>query len=348
MKNLVTWYNQQTHDNTLIFDQHQLNTLSQFDHFIATLNKNILSRMFNTPVTLGFYIYGSVGRGKSMLINEFFKQIPITKKLRIHFHEFMHEIHQNLATLKHKAEPLETIVKDLKKLYTVIFLDEMHVSDIATAMILNGLFSALFKEKIYIITSSNYAPQELYPNGLMRDRFLPAIQLIEKNLTIMSLDGPLDYRLANNSDNMLFFIKEFNASSHLCNVFNEIRQNNTVDENKFITISHREILYIKKSKNIIWFDFNIICGDMRSQLDYLELSQEFNWFVIENIESLTTNKKDVARRFTWLIDILYDENKKLVLSCNCDIADIYPHGDFANEFNRTISRLKEMQTTEYI
>lgn len=348
MKTLESWYTEQIQNKTLIFDQLQLNTILLFDNFIPQIKTNIIAQLFNRPTHLGFYVYGSVGRGKSMLINEFFTHIPINKKLRIHFHEFMHEIHQKLSTFTHELEPLNKIAKDLKKLYTVIFLDEMHVSDIATAMILKNLFTALFKENIYIITSSNYAPHDLYPNGLMRERFLPAITLIEEKLKVVSLDGPRDYRLSNTSDNKLFLIKSHNTQQYLNRIFDKVRQNNTVDTNGLILIAHREIHYTKKSKNIIWFDFNVICGDMRSQLDYLELSQEFNWFIIENVYELPTDKKDIARRFTWLVDILYDENKKLAMSCTCDLNKIYPHGDFSNEFGRTISRLTEMQTDEYL
>ncbi|MFN8769954.1 MAG: cell division protein ZapE [Neisseriaceae bacterium] len=356
MNKLLNWYLTETQNNNLIYDEIQANVVKEFDKFLAIYNSyNYLSRFFAvlhlnryTTKKLGFYIYGNVGRGKSMLMNEFYSQFPEHHKLRIHFHEFMHNIHQKLAELKDKKNPLATIAKNFKRQYRIIFLDEMHISDIATAMILKNLFENLFKENIYIITSSNYAPTDLYHDGLMRERFIPAIKLFEKYLKIINLESPRDYRLINSSINHLFLINIPPAHEDLLKLFNKISHNKSVTTNGLIEIQKRKISFEKKSHNIIWFSFDIICGDLRSQLDYLELAQNFNWFIIEDVRQLLPKDKEMARRFTLFIDILYDENKKLILSSSCDINNIYIEGDFAIEFKRTISRLSEMQTDEYL
>ena len=355
-KKLENWYSQETTNGNLIVDPLQLDVIHEFDGFIEKFNQKVnwLQRLFaRQPLTLGFYIYGTVGTGKSMLMNAFYTAIDTHKKIRIHFHEFMADIHQQLANLgpqlSDNINPLSIIAKNLQQKYSIIFLDEMHVSDIATAMILKNLFENLFEQQIYIVTSSNYQPDELYPNGLMRDRFLPAIILLKQKLTILALNSPVDYRLTNIADkNQLFFSNSVDAVCNLSNIFIKIAKINPIIESKCIYIKNREIAFIKKSKNIIWFDFKIICGDMRSQLDHLELSSEFDWFIISDVNKLTDDNNDVARRFTWLIDILYDNNKKLALSSNCNMADIFLAGNFVTEFGRTLSRLNEMQTTEYL
>lgn len=352
MKLLENWYVDQTKNNNLVFDTAQLAILQQFDQFITNFNQSgFLLKWFSRPTCLGFYVHGSVGSGKSMIINAFYEQFPVEAKVRLHFHEFMQDIHQQLAELKNHDNPLQVIAANLKTQYKIIFLDEMHVSDIATAMILKNLFSALFAEEIYIVTSSNYAPDELYPDGLMRERFLPAIDLIKQKLTIIPLSSSSDYRLLHNSFNQLFFTNETNASDYqqgLVKIFNSINQNNGYEEYGQIIIQSRAIDFVRKSNCIIWFEFKLICGDQRSQLDYLELIKKFRWFIIDKVYALESQDKDVARRFTWLIDILYDNQCKLALASSTTLEQIYSHGDFANEFTRTVSRLQEMQTKEYL
>ncbi|MFN7094739.1 MAG: cell division protein ZapE [Burkholderiales bacterium] len=349
MKLLENWYQRQIQTGKLVFDAAQLAILQQLDSFIANFShQGLFNRLFTRPTQLGFYLHGSVGRGKSLLLNEVYRHIPTRQKLRVHFHQFMHDIHQQLAKLNQHNEPLHIIAKQLKQKYKIIFLDEMHVSDIATAMILKSLFVALFANRIYIITSSNYKPDELYPNGLMRERFLPAIQLIKEKLQVIALESSQDYRLIHSSFNQMFFIKCKDSTRQLEEIFTKVCRNNSYQENGQIIIQSRIINFIKKSQNIIWLEFNLICGEQRSQLDYLELTEKFNWFIIDQIPPLSPADKDFARRFTWLIDILYDKQCKLALASAVAIDQIYPTGDFAAEFTRTISRLREMQTKEYL
>jgi cell division protein ZapE len=224
----------------------------------------------------------------------------------------------------------------------------MHVSDIATAMIMKRLLESIFANKIYIVTSSNYHPDGLWPNGLMRERFLPAIEVLKEFLNVRSLEAEQDYRLFNDSVNKLFIMNDTDALNKLNKIFEKINNNKQSKAKGKIEVCNRNINYIRQGNDVIWFDFNVICGDMRSQLDYLELIKKFEWFIISDICLLTVDKKDVARRFTWLIDILYDSNRKLAISTAVPFKDIYSRGDFANEFERTISRLEEMQTQEYL
>lgn len=364
MVSLLSWYQKKCASKEIDQDDAQLNLIYILDEFLqnfvksskknffgkvkskVTINRNFITSDKTNVGKLGYYIYGGVGRGKTMIMNAAFNCTQTSRKSRQHFHEFMHQIHQKLSSLTHIDNPLQSIAKELKKSVDIIYLDEMHISDIAAAMIIGRLLESLFAEGIYIITSSNFQPNGLYPDGLMRERFLPAIGLMEQKLIIYGLDSKQDYRLFNDSDNLLYFINDKQAHAKLDKEFNKIADN-AISSQQNILIQSREIKVIRYADNVIWFDFAHICGDMRSQLDYLEIAQKFKTVIIENITPLNESKKDLARRFTWLIDILYDNHNYLLLSSSCPIVDIYPTGDFANEFTRTVSRLEEMNTIEY-
>ena len=349
MQTLENWYTEQTTSKKLEFDNAQLSILQQLDKFIYKFrHTSFLNRLFNKPEYLGYYIYGSVGCGKSMIMNELFQIFPDTAKIRMHFHEFMNQIQYELNNLKAHDNPLDIVAKNLSKQFKIIFLDEMIVNDIATAMILNNLFKSLFDHNIFIITTSNSKPDDLYSEGLMRERFLPTVKLFNTKLKVINLDSSRDYRLLHDSSNNLFIIKEASATIILDTIFKKIAKNIPIDNDRSILIHSRQIPIIQKCSSVIWLDFKIICGDKRSQLDYLELIKKFEWFIISDITAINDKDKDIARRFTWLIDILYDNQVKLALSSNVELDNIYPTGDLINEFARTISRLKEMQTKEYI
>ncbi|MCC2624505.1 MAG: cell division protein ZapE [Burkholderiales bacterium] len=352
MKLLQNWYLLQTKQNYLVYDEYQHAILQQLDIFITNFSaRGFFANLWRRPNNLGVYLYGSVGSGKSMLLDELFRQIPETQKTRTHFHKFMSDIHQKLADLKDQNDPLDNVARELRRKYRIIFLDEMHVNDIATAMILKNLLSGLFKHGVYIVTSSNFAPNQLYPDGLMRERFLGAIELIGQKLQILKLENSRDYRLQHNTHNQFFIINNRHSHDKLTYLFNKFAADNQVIVDNEIIIQGRPIWYVKKSAHIIWFKFDIICGENRSHLDYLDLCNKFDYIVIEDIEPI--NSKDIARRLTWLVDILYDNRRKVILSASCGIGQIYvahtrEDNEFAIEFSRTVSRLIEMQTQEYL
>ncbi len=347
MQTLENWYIEQTTNKNLKFDSAQLCILQQLDSFIHKFNhQSFFKRWFSKPKYLGYYIYGSVGCGKSMIMNKLYSILPDSSKTRIHFHEFMFQIQHELSKMKAHDNPLTIVAKNLSRKYKIIFLDEMLVNDIATAMILNNLFKSLFEQNIYIITTSNSKPDDLYSDGLMRERFLPAIELFNTKLNIINLVSSNDYRLLHNTSNSLFIINEQNPNILLDKIFHSISKDEAINKNNSILINSREITFIQISSSIIWFDFNIICGNKRSQLDYIMLSKQYQWFIISDIPTIID--KDIARRFILLIDVLYDSQIKIALSTDISLEQIYPLGELINEFARTLSRLKEMQTKEYI
>lgn len=326
MQNLHSWYQEQTASGKLNFDSAQFELIKELDKFLQDFARlNFITRLWHKTHKLGYYIYGDVGRGKSMIMNIMYQLTTSKRKKRWHFHEFMQEIHQQLAKLNNLDDPLAIIAKRFKSDLDIIYLDEMHISDIVTAMILKKLLESLFANQIYVVTSSNYHPDKLWPNGLMRERFLPAIEVIKDRLNIVSLNSQQDYRLINNSVNQLFILQDNTSRQKLTQIFASINLTNSVESDGEIEISNRQIPFIQQGIDVIWFDFAVICGDMRSQLDYLELVSRFKWFVISDIPHLTLEKKDIARRFTWLIDVLYDANCKLVISSIVSIREIYTH-----------------------
>lgn len=344
---LEQWYTDQVNHSQLIFDQIQLSIVKKLDEFIIYFKKNSLFKLWLTPPQQGYYICGRVGRGKSMLMDQFYALLPQDKKLRIHFHQFMQEVHEKLAKLKETKNPLKEVAHEFYSKYKIICLDEMHVNDIATAMILKNLFTELLAH-IYIVTTSNFLPEELYPNGLMRERFLPAIEIISQKLKVLKLDGDEDYRLARGPSNGLFFINHDNNQEALSNLFDQINTTSTYRVGHDVVINTRPINFVRCGKKIIWFDFDIICGGTRSQIDYLELVAVFDWFIISNIHSISSKENDIARRFIWLIDVLYDSRCKLIIGSNIPLDQIYISDELNSEFKRTLSRLNEMQSSEYI
>ena len=377
MHNLTCWYQQQIQSGKLNWDPAQLQLLEELDTFLQQFSRNhglgtsshwwgtsshglsarirraivsgrnFIIRRCSTPQKLGYYIYGGVGRGKSLIMNAMYQFTSGERKTRTHFHQFMQMIHQQLAALN-CDDPLTVIAKNLKQQYDIIYLDEMHISDIATAMILQRLLESMFSYHIYLVTSSNYHPDDLWPDGLMRERFLPAIAVLKQQLTVVPLAAQQDYRQLHNSLNKLFIVPATAATAQLEHIFSTLNHYEPPRAAPQINICGRKITLIKQGDQVIWFDFSVLCGAGRSQLDYLELAQQFKWFILSDIFSLTTDKKDMARRFTWLIDILYDNSCGLALSSTVILKDIYVCGDFATEFERTLSRLEEMQTQEYL
>ncbi|HTN66010.1 MAG TPA: cell division protein ZapE [Burkholderiaceae bacterium] len=305
-------------------------------------------RLINRPeVPRGVYLWGGVGRGKSFLMDSFYSVVPVVRKTRVHFHEFMRAVHAQLDELKGVADPLDQVALRIAKKYRLICFDEFHVSDIADAMILYNLLRALFDRGVSFMMTSNYEPDTLYPDGLHRDRMLPTIALLKERLDILNVDAGIDYR-QQVLERMQVYHTPLGAQADraLRHAFASIAD--TADEDPRIRIESREIRALRRAGGVIWFDFATLCGGPRSQNDYLEIASRFHTVILSGIPAMSAAMSSPARRFTWLIDVLYDCKIKLVMSAEVAPAQLYTEGMLANEFHRTVSRIMEMQSREYM
>lgn len=310
--------------------------------------QSTLKRIFSPPaVPRGVYLWGGVGRGKSFLMDSFYAAVPIRRKTRVHFHAFMRGVHEDLKTVSREADPLATVAERIAKRYRLVCFDEFHVSDIADAMILGRLLTALFAAGVVFVMTSNYPPDKLYPDGLKRENFLPTIALLRHWLDVVEVDGGIDYRLRTLERTETFVVPDGpEAEATLAATFEAMR--NGPDEPRELEIDGRTLVARKRAGSAIWFDFSALCDGPRSQRDYLELAQGFAVVFLSGIPVMSAADGDRARRFTWLVDILYDHRVKLVASAAAPAEDLYVMGRNAQEFPRTVSRLTEMRTREYM
>ncbi len=298
----------------------------------------------------GLYLWGGVGRGKTYLMDTFYESLPFDDKMRAHFHRFMRRIHHELTDLAGLANPLRLVADRISRETSVICFDEFFVSDITDAMLLGNLFAALFERGVTLVATSNIPPPLLYKDGLQRERFLPAIALIEKYTEVVHLDSPVDYRLRVLERAELYHHPlGNNAEQSLAVSFSQLAPEHVeVQEQIDLEIEGRQIRARKEAEDVVWFDFPAICDGPRSQNDYIELAKEYNTVFIANVPLFTTKNNDQARRFINLVDEFYDRNVKLVLSAAAPLTDLYQGTKLAFEFERTASRLLEMQSHEYL
>jgi cell division protein ZapE len=292
-------------------------------------------------------MYGGVGRGKSFLMDCFFQAVPLTRKTRLHFHEFMREVHRELQELKGTVDPLDELGSRIARRYRLICFDEFHVSDVTDAMILHRLLAALFANRVSIVTTSNFHPDGLYPNGLHRDRILPAIALLKDKLEIINVDDGTDYRQRTLTHLQLYHTPLGpQAEGQMAQAFEKLAE--ARDEDPVLHIEHRELRAVRRAGGVVWFDFRTLCGGPRSQNDYLELATQFHTVLLSNVPQMPPKLASEARRFTWLVDVLYDRRVKLILSAEVPAEELYTEGPLAHEFPRTVSRLQEMQSAEFL
>jgi cell division protein ZapE len=313
----------------------------------GTLKKMIVK----PPLPRGIYLWGGVGRGKSLLMDLFYKHVPLERKVRLHFHEFMRATHREMHDLRGTENPLDEVAQRVARRYRLICFDEFHVSDIADAMILERLLRALFASRVGFIMTSNYHPDDLYPNGLHRDRMLPAIDLLKEKLDIVQVDGGKDYRQLARGEIQAYLFPFSDRNEQLMQAMFERfanEQNGDIDRSPALEIEARRINAHKRAGRVIWFDFQTLCGGPRSQNDYLELAAQFDTVFLSGVPRMSAGMSSEARRFTWLVDVLYDHKVKLVISAECAAAELYTEGVLANEFHRTVSRLTEMQSQDYL
>ena len=309
---------------------------------------NAFKKLINRPdVPRGVYMYGGVGRGKSFLMDCFFNAVPIRRKVRLHFHEFMREVHRELAALQGTVNPLDVLGERISKRYKLICFDEFHVADITDAMILHRLLVSLFENGVGFVTTSNFRPDDLYPGGLHRDRILPAIALLNERLEVLNVDNGTDYRRRTLEKVRLYHTPlgpEADAEMEMA--FNQLAE--VQDGDPLLHIEMREIRARRRAGGVVWFDFRELCGGPRSQNDYLEIASQFHTVLLSNVPYMPVNMASPARRFTWLVDVLYDRRVKLILSAAVAPEQLYTEGPLAHEFPRTVSRLNEMQSKEFL
>jgi cell division protein ZapE len=299
------------------------------------------------PIPRGVYLWGGVGRGKSFLMDCFFSALPLQRKTRLHFHEFMREVHRELTEMQGTSDPLRHLGESMSRRFRVVCLDEFHVADITDAMILYRLLESLFDHRVGIVTTSNFPPDGLYPNGLHRDRILPAIELLKERLEVVGVDGPTDYRQSTLQAVELYHTPLGDqADAAMAEAFDRLAE--AKEESPILKIEHREIRARRRAGGVVWFDFRELCGGPRSQNDYLELATQFHTVLLSDVPQMSPRLASEARRFTWLVDVLYDRRVKLIVSAAVEPAALYTEGPLVHEFARTVSRLREMRSSEFL
>jgi cell division protein ZapE len=327
----------------------RLETLYESLVSFKTARGNKIRRLISAPaVPRGVYFWGGVGRGKSFIMDCFFAAVPYKRKKRIHFHAFMHQIHAELRQHAGKADPLALVAARIAKETRLLCFDEFHVSDIADAMILGRLLEILFEKGVVFVMTSNYPPDNLYPNGLQRQNFLPTIALIKSKMDVMPLDGGQDYRLRKLEVMPVYHVPHDTETERALAEYFEVAATMPGTMGEGIDINNRQINTVRLAPGVVWFDFHSICGDGRAQTDYLELVREYHTILVSDIPVLEVRHGAEARRFTWLVDVCYDHRVKLILSAATYPDDLYVEGPNAHEFFRTASRLTEMQSREYL
>jgi cell division protein ZapE len=310
--------------------------------------RNALLKLVARPeIPRGVYLWGAVGRGKSFLMDCFFSSVPLIRKTRIHFHEFMRGVHRELDDVKGMADPLDEVARRVAQRARLVCFDEFHVSDIADAMILHRLLAKLFELRVGFVMTSNYAPQDLYPDGLHRDRLLPAIALLQAKLDVVHVDGGLDYR-RRAMEQIETYLQPAGpaADAQLEAAFAQVAE--AEDDDPLLEIESRRIRARRRAGGAVWFGFDVLCGGPRSQNDYLEIARQFHTVLLSDVPRMSAGQAAEARRFTWLVDVLYDHRVKLILSAEVEPEALYTSGALVGEFQRTASRLAEMQTRAYL
>ncbi len=352
--NVLQYYEQTLAERGYRADEAQqraIGRLQQFADELVAYEQELgkpFRRFFRKPEPpRGVYMWGGVGRGKSFLMDSFYLTVAIEKKTRIHFHEFMRSVHLQLQQLKGKSDPLDEVARQISDKYRLICFDEFHVSDIADAMILYKLLLNLFENGTSFVMTSNYEPSTLYPDGLHRDRILPAIALIEKRMDIVNVDTGVDYR-HRTLEQVRMYLTPLNADTEaqLQEAFDRLADTAPQDPN--LHIENRVVRAVAVGGAVVWFTFAELCGGPRSQNDYLELANRYKTIILSDVPRMMPRHSSEARRFTWLIDVLYDHHIKLIMSAECPPEELYTEGVLANEFHRTVSRITEMQSKEYL
>lgn len=297
----------------------------------------------------GLYLWGGVGRGKTWLMDLFFDALSEPRKQRLHFHRFMQQVHDEMATIKRQADPLRLVARRMAKHWRLLCLDEFNVVDIGDAVILARLLEALFDEGVILVTTSNVSPEDLYRDGIQRASFLPAISLLQQRLQVLAMGGERDYRVEILSGNRLFhWPLSAEVDAQLATEFERMAGGEAIARDGELLINNRVMPYRAALDGMVWFDFEALCGPPRSQHDYIELARCQHTVFLSGVPVMGASRDDRTRRFIFLIDEFYDRRVKLVMSANAPVSRLYMGERLAFEFQRTVSRLTEMQTPAYL
>jgi len=310
--------------------------------------RGTLRRLFVRPrMPRSVYFWGGVGRGKSFLMDCFYDAVPYRRKRRVHFHAFMQEVHNDLRNYKNEPDPLQKVAERIARHTRLLCFDEFHVSDIADAMILGRLLEALFARGVIFVMTSNYPPDGLYPNGLQRINFIPTIEMMKRRFDVVEIDHGTDYRLRS-LEKMEIYLKPANdeAARKMRDDFRRLSATDPAAD--AVEILGRSLPVVAQAPGVIWFGFETLCGGPRSQNDYLEIAREHHTVLLSGVPRMSAARASEARRFTWLVDVLYDLRVKLIMSAEVEAHELYTEGHNAHEFVRTVSRLIEMRSHDYL
>jgi cell division protein ZapE len=312
---------------------------------------SLLQKIFRSShpsLIQGLYLWGGVGVGKTGLMDMFFQSVPIKKKVRLHFHRFMRQVHQELTDLQGQVNPLKIVARRIAQEARVLCFDEFIVSDITDAMLLAQLLDALFEQGVILIATSNVPPDELYRNGLQRQRFLPAIDLLKQYTCVVNIQTATDYRLrALEAAGVYFYPLDLHAEQAMKAQFERLAQGE-VDEATALVIEGRPIVTVRYTEDIAWFEFDQLCQVPRSQVDYLEIARSFSTVFLSHVPQIPPEADHLITYLINLVDIFYDARVKLIISAAVPVEEIYTGGRLEFEFRRTRSRLLEMQSHHYL
>ncbi len=312
---------------------------------LAVKRPRCLSWLFARP--RGLFVFGPVGVGKTYVMDLFYQQLTQVRKLRFHFHHFMQAVDHQLRQLQGMRDPIRKIARDLARSTELLCLDEFLVNDVADAMILGELLQQLLKQGVVLVATANTQPDDLYLDGIHRERFLPAIALIKKNCEVMMLDDHKDHRLGRKLQQNMYLTPLNQATEEiLTHEFNCYAQQALSDT--VLTIQNRNIAYVKMSQRVIWFDFDVICNLPRSQLDFLEIADRFDTIFVSNIPVIAADDTTHVILFIHFVDVMYDRGIRLIISAAVAAEELYVQGPMLHSFQRTLSRLHEMQSADYL
>jgi len=300
------------------------------------------------PQITGLYLWGGVGRGKTYLMDAFFDALPIESKCRLHFNRFMQRVHKDLTQLAGVKNPLTVIADQLATEVHVLCFDEFYVSDIGDAMLLGGLMQLLFDRGITLVATSNIPPRDLYKDGLQRGRFIPAIKALEANVEVLNVDSGIDYRLRLLTQTDLYFCAPSDgASDRLHTIFSDLTSGRKAEACE-IEVNKRALRVKGSVEGVFYCSFNVLCLEPRSASDYTQIAKEYSAVLVDELPQMDGSMEDGARRFVTMVDEFYDRNIKLILAADVPMEDLYKGRKLAFEFQRTLSRLIEMQSVDYL